>query len=241
MEIKPDVKKANNYSREQLYTILAHDLQGPVGNIKLMLDFLTNESDPEDFQSSKELLLNIKESANCIQEMLNDLLFWTRLHKNETDFNPVRFNLAHLIRENITLLKSTASRKKIRISADVDENMEVYADAYMITTILRNFLYNAIKFTRGDGNIHISAIENGEQIKVVVIDTGVGIPESDIEKLFQPDVYFKTTGTAKESGTGLGLMLCKDYIERNGGRIEVSSTEGNGSKFSFTIPKQRNS
>ena len=229
--------KSDSITREQLYTILAHDLQGPVGNIKVMLDFLTNEQDLLDDKTSKELLLSIKDSANSIHELLENLSFWTRLHKHEINFNPVRFSLAHLVRENLTLLKSAAVRKKIKLSSNIDENTEVFADEYMITTVLRNLVYNAIKFTKRGGIISVFAKEEKKCIKIEVSDTGIGIPAQDIEKLFQPDVYFKTKGTAKESGTGLGLILCKDFIEKNGGKIKVISEEGKGSTFSFTLPK----
>jgi len=229
----------NSKTREQLYTILAHDLQVPVGNIKVMLDFLTNDHELLDQKTSEEILMNVRDSANSIHEILENLLFWTRLHKHEINFNPVKFNLAHLVRENITLLKATGNRKKINLSAQVDENIEAFADEYMITTVLRNLMYNAIKFTKQGGKITVGAKEHKDHIKIEVTDTGIGIPKQDIEKLFQPDVYFKTSGTAKESGTGLGLMLCKDFIEKNGGKIKVTSTEGKGSKFCITIPKHR--
>ncbi len=229
--------KSDSITREQLYTILAHDLQGPVGNIKVLLDFLTNDQDLLDDKTSKELLLSIKDSANSIHELLENLSFWTRLHKHEINFNPVRFSLAHLVRENLTLFKSAAVRKKIKLSSNIDENTEVFADEYMITTVLRNLVYNAIKFTKKGGNISVFAKEEKKCIKIEVSDTGIGIPAQDIEKLFQPDVYFKTKGTAKESGTGLGLILCKDFIEKNGGKIKVISKEGKGSTFSFTLPK----
>jgi len=142
-----------------------------------------------------------------------------------------------LVRENLTLLKSAAVRKKIKLSSNIDENTEVFADEYMITTVLRNLVYNAIKFTKRGGIISVFAKEEKKCIKIEVSDTGIGIPAQDIEKLFQPDVYFKTKGTAKESGTGLGLILCKDFIEKNGGKIKVISEEGKGSAFSFTLPK----
>ena len=242
MDVQDDKSRKdeeNSKTREQLYTILAHDLQVPVGNIKVMLDFLTHEHELLDQKTSEEILMNVRDSASSIQEILENLLFWTRLHKHEINFNPVKFNLANLVRENITLLKTTAKGKKINLSSQVDESVEAFADEYMITTVLRNLMYNAIKFTKQGGKISVGAKEHKDHINIEVADSGIGIPKKDIEKLFQPEVYFKTSGTAKESGTGLGLMLCKDFVEKNGGKIKVVSTEGKGSKFIITIPKHR--
>ena len=229
-----------NITKDKLYTILAHDLKGPIHNIKVLLDFLTNEPELLDKKTSKELLLNVRESANSVQDLLEDFLFWTRMHKHEINYNPVRVNLSNLIRESTTLLRSSALNKNISIISDISENNLVYADEYMISTVLRNLLYNAIKFTKKRGNISISSEDQAGYIKVNVKDNGVGISEQDLKKLFRTDVHFSTKGTALEAGTGLGLVLCKDFIEKNGGLIKVESEKGLGSKFSFTIPKWKN-
>ena len=230
-------EKSTTISRDKLYAILAHDLKGPIGNIKVLLDFLTNESELLDKKTSKELLLSVRESTNSIHELLDDFLFWTRLNNNDIHYNPVRISLSNIIRGNITLLRSTAFSKNIKISSDVTESTAIFADEYMITTVLRNLIYNAIKFTKKDGEILISAKKQGESIKVIIKDNGVGISNEDIEKLFRSDIHHSTKGTAKEIGTGLGLILCKDFVEKNGGQIIVESKKDYGSVFSFTIPK----
>lgn len=233
-------EKSTTISRDKLYAILAHDLKGPIGNIKVLLDFLTNESELLDKKTSKELLLSVRESTNSIHELLDNFLFWTRLNNNDIHYNPVRISLSNIIRGNIALLRSTAFSKNIKISSDVTESTAIFADEYMITTVLRNLIYNAIKFTKNDGEILISAKEQGEFIKVIIKDNGVGISNEDIEKLFRSDIHHSTKGTAKEIGTGLGLILCKDFIEKNGGQIIVESKKDYGSVFSFTIPKWKN-
>lgn len=229
-------KESENITREKLYTILAHDLKTPVNSIRVMLDFLTNEPDLLDKKSSKELLMSVKESAHLIHELLDNFLFWTRMHKHDINFNPVRLKLSHTIRENITLLKSIAINKNIKISNKVSENLIVFADEYMLTTVIRNLVYNAIKFTRKGGEIKICASENGDTVEISICDNGIGILKDDLEKIFKTDVHFSTKGTMKESGTGLGLILCKDFIEKNGGQIFVESEQGKGSTFRFTIP-----
>ena len=127
---------------------MAHDLKEPVGNIKVMLDFLTNEPDLLDQKTSKELLQRVRESANNVHELLEDFLFWTRMFKQEIYFNPSCINMEQIIRENIVLLKSVASIKNIKIELQADRQVEAFADEYMITTVIRNLIYNAIKFTR---------------------------------------------------------------------------------------------
>jgi signal transduction histidine kinase len=237
LKVKSSNLPSESITREKLYTILAHDIKEPIGNIKVILDFLTNEPDLLDMKTSQELLKSVKESASSIHELLDNFLFWTRMHKHEIYFNPVRINLAHLVRENMTLLKGVASNKNIVIGADVDENLTVVADEYMMTTVLRNLIYNAIKFTSRGGGILVTAEETDGHVDLSVQDTGIGMKKTELENLFVPEVYYKSNGTAKESGTGLGLILCKDFIEKNGGKIKVESDEGFGSTFTFSLPK----
>jgi signal transduction histidine kinase len=230
-------KPSESITREKLYTILAHDIKEPIGNIKVILDFLTNEPDLLDMKTSQELLNSVKESASSIHELLDNFLFWTRMHKHEIYFNPVRINIAHLVRENITLLKGIAANKNIIIGTDVNESITVIADEYMMTTVLRNLIYNAVKFTSRGGGILVTARETDGYVELAVQDTGIGLRKAELENLFAPDVYYKSNGTSKESGTGLGLILCKDFIEKNSGKIKVESDEGFGSTFTFTLPK----
>ncbi|MCD4697871.1 MAG: HAMP domain-containing histidine kinase [Bacteroidales bacterium] len=229
--------KSSTITREMLYTVLAHDLKAPVGNIKVILDFLTNEPELLDKDTSKDLLCRVRESANNVHEMLKDFLFWGRMIKQDIYFHPRCIDLDQLVRENIMLLKSTATDKDISLQSNVNANIEIFADEYMMTTVLRNLLYNAIKFTPPDGIIHICAEDKANIVEVKIRDNGIGIPKSSIDKIFRSDLYLSTTGTAKEAGTGLGLILCKDFIEQNGGSICVRSEENEGSEFCFTIPK----
>jgi signal transduction histidine kinase len=235
--IQSNYKPSESITREKLYTILAHDIKEPIGNIKVILDFLTNEPDLLDMKTSQDLLNSVKESASSIHELLDNFLFWTRMHKHEIYFNPVRINLAHLVRENITLLKGVAANKNIIIGADVNETFTVIADEYMMTTVLRNLIYNAVKFTSRGGGILVMARETDGYVELAVQDTGIGLRKAELENLFVPEVYYKSNGTSKESGTGLGLILCKDFIEKNSGKINVESDEGFGSTFTFTLPK----
>ena len=230
-------EKSNTITREMLYTVLAHDLKAPIGNMKVILDFLTNEPDLLENTSSKELLYRVKESANTIHEMLEEYLFWGRMIKQDIYFHPRRIDLDQLIRENMMLLKTTAAEKEIYLQTNVVPNSEIFVDEYMMTTVIRNLLYNAIKFTRSGGIIKVLVNDDKKHYEVTIIDNGIGISKKNLGHLFRSDVYLSTKGTAKEKGAGLGLILCKDFIEKNGGTICVKSLEGKGSEFCFTVPK----
>jgi signal transduction histidine kinase len=238
---EPDLMLVNSgqLAKDKLYTVLAHDLKGPVGNIKVMLDFLTNEPELLDKQTSKNLLSRVKESANNIHELLEDFLFWSRMLKRDIYYCPTKIDAEQLIQESILLLRSTAASKKISISAQLPSNTWIFADEYMITTALRNLIYNAIKFTDEEGTILLTGNLSNNFLEIQVTDTGIGIAKDSLDKIFRTDVYFSTKGTAKETGTGLGLILCKDFIEKNGGQISVESTPNIGSTFTITIPRAK--
>ena len=216
--------------------MMAHDLREPLGNIKVMLDFLTNEPELLDKETSKDLLHRVKESANNIHDLLEDYLFWSRMFRQEIYFNPGKVDVGRIARENILLLKSTAAAKKITIRSTIPEQTFVFADEYMITTVIRNLVYNAIKFTPREGEIAVSGEAGEDVVEIRVSDNGVGIPRENLEKLFRTDIHLSTSGTDKETGSGLGLILCKDFIEKNGGDISIESTENRGSTFIFTLP-----
>lgn len=223
-------------TKDKLYNVMAKDLKEPLGNIKVMLDFLTNEPDLLDQQTSKDLLKRVKESAHSVHEMLEDYLFWSRMFKQEIYFNPGKADIGQICRENLVLLKTTAASKNIKLFSDVPEKTFALADEYMITTVVRNLLYNAIKFTQYDGTISISGEIKNEMIEIQVMDNGMGISRENLEKLFEADTKISTEGTEKESGSGLGLVLCKEFVERNGGHISVKSEPDVGSIIIFTLP-----
>jgi signal transduction histidine kinase len=233
-------QKETGITNDRLYAIMAHDLKGPVGNIKVMLDFLTNEPELLDQETSKDLLLRVRESANNVHELLEDFLFWSRMIKQDVHFNPRKTDLEKAVRENIHLVKSLAKAKEIDITYSIPESAWVMADEYMLHTILRNLLYNAIKFTEQGGLIEVIIENKVPEYVVTIKDNGIGIPSERLEKLFHVRGGYTTIGTAREMGTGLGLALCKDFIEKNGGRISAESIVGVGSSFRFTLPVDLN-
>jgi signal transduction histidine kinase len=228
--------KETGITKEQLYSIMAHDLKGPVGSIKVILDFLTNEPDLLDQETSKDLLIRVRESANNVHELLEDFLFWTRMIKENGYFNPGKTDLERAIRENTVLVRSLAAAKEIVMVVDMPRSAWVLADEYMLNTVLRNLLYNAIKFTGSGGQVKITVSIYDQDYKVTITDNGVGIPPERLKKIVHNLETFSTAGTAQELGTGLGLVLCRDFIEKNGGSFFAESTVGVGSSFGFTLP-----
>ena len=161
---------------------------------------------------------------------------WSRAQTGYISYSPVSIKLKDIIEETINLLLSDAQQKNITLESTVIAEIMVYADENMLKTILRNLIANAIKFTPNNGRIYIEAGNRKSEVEVIVGDTGVGISKEDIDKLFRIDTVFTTLGTADEKGTGLGLLLCKEFVEKHGGKIWIDSIEGKGSEFKFTLP-----
>jgi signal transduction histidine kinase len=185
--------------------------------------------------------------AKATFQLLENLLTWSQLQRGRIEYKPGPLELNELAETTIALLQKTAQSKQIRLEQTIEEGLNIYADQYMIDTVIRNLTSNALKFTPVGGQVTLSARRNGfsadlegtQWIEVSVSDTGVGISQKDIDKLFKIEVYHTTEGTAQEKGTGLGLILCQEMVEKNGGRIWVESELGKGAVFKFTVPSSQ--
>jgi signal transduction histidine kinase len=175
-------------------------------------------------------------SANNTLVLLDNLLVWAVSQNKEKNFKPVKINLYELLREEIENLKTLASQKQITLSHLIKPEVNVTADLQMVKTILRNLISNAIKYTNVNGEIVINACELKKFVEVTVKDNGIGISDENMRKLFKIDAFHSTPGTQDEKGTGLGLLLCKEFVELHGGNIRIESEAGKGSIFSFTLP-----
>lgn len=220
--------------KNKMFSIIAHDLRGPISTfrdgIKLILDNTIDEEDREPF------LNELFSSAGNTYELLENLLFWSRAQMNELKIKPERFNISNVVSKTIQVLKSISNGKTITIHENLIHAF-VYADKDMVTTSIRNILSNAIKFTPKEGNVFVDITIQGESfIKITIRDTGIGMSKNIQSKLFSEKETVTTKGTNKEKGSGLGLKLCKEFVEKNGGTISVESTKGHGSTFSITIP-----
>jgi signal transduction histidine kinase len=225
-----------NASKDKFFSIIAHDLRNPftalLGFTRMAAEGLNDWSHDE----IREMMKELGDSAETLYELLENLLSWSRLQRGVMDYFPDMFDISHIVNQNLALFSTIAEQKKIALISSLEPETFVFADGNMIDTVIRNLLSNALKFTNTGDSIEISAACDNSEIMIAVADTGVGIPETDLPKLFQLDVKYSNVGTAGEQGTGLGLLLCKDLIEKNQGTIWVESTVGTGTTFTFTLP-----
>jgi signal transduction histidine kinase len=193
----------------------------------------------EDFTKAEltESSKFMHESALTLFKLIENLLEWAQTQRGTISFTPQELNLSDIAIQNIGIINQRALQKGITIINEVMVTEKIYVDIKMIDTILRNLLSNAVKFTRRDGKVIVRAKKTkGEMVEVSVSDTGVGISEEDIKKLFKIEEKVSSKGTDGELSTGLGLLLCKEFVEKHGGKIWVESEVGKGSKFIFTVP-----
>jgi len=228
--------KEANATKDKLFSIIAHDLRGPIGNFQPILEVLTNEADLVEADRNS-LMDGLLQASKTTFSLLENLLNWARSQSNGIKLSPNHINISEIIHKNVDLLSTAASQKAIRIEVKTDDNLTAFADIDSINLVIRNLLSNAIKFTPNHGTITIFVSEIGRYIEVSIKDNGVGIKQEVIEKLFNLNSGFISSGTNQEKGSGLGLVLCKDFVEKNGGEIRVESTLGVGSKFIFTVPR----
>lgn len=229
-----------NVTKDKFFSIIAHDLKNPFHSIMGFSDLLSKNYDAIDNKKKKEFIKLINESSAGAFGLLENLLNWARTQTNRIKYNPVNLNIADIAKEVIQILSVNAENKNVKlILADDFEKVLAYADYNMIFTVLRNLMSNALKFTESGGTVKISGSESGDKVKISVSDTGVGMSAEDRDKLFRLDEFHTTSGTEGEAGTGLGLIVCREFILIHGGDIEVESEKGKGSTFSFTLSREK--
>jgi signal transduction histidine kinase len=226
-----------NADKDRFISILGHDLKNPFNNILGLSEVLTDEIASLKTEEIEDIAKDIHKSATITNNLLDDILMWAKTQQGKIPFNPLKLSFADICKNTIGPLNSTAHSKNITIDYSTVDNSIVYADIDMLKTVLRNLVSNAIKFTNNGGAININAEENSENTTISVSDNGVGIPTDNLAKLFDISEVLTTKGTAKETGTGLGLLLCREFVEKHGGKIWVESEVGKGSDFKFTLPK----
>ena len=228
-----------NASKDKFFSIIAHDLRSPFNSIIGFSEILLENAVKKNYDVMEEYSEIILMSSRRAMDLLSNLMEWTRSQTGRMDFNPGKVELVQLITGIGQLFHGIAEQKSIGIILEMPESAAIYADQDMLSTVLRNLISNAIKFTYFGGKITVSVQENPEEITVSIRDSGVGMKKEKLEKLFRIDSDSSTLGTNKEKGTGLGLILCKEFIEKHNGKIWVESEFGKGSVFRFTIQKQQ--
>lgn len=237
VSINEELKKTNA-SKDKFFSILAHDLKNPISSLIMFSELMTGEDEEISPEEMKEFLLLMKNLSKSTYELLENLLNWARVQTKNISLEITEFQLSDVVGRVIDLLKPTAGLKKISLVNDVNKNFVLTADENMITTVLRNLISNSIKFSTENKSIFVNADDNENEWIISVRDEGMGIEESLIDDLFKIDVHTSRQGTNHERGTGLGLVLCNEFIKLHKGSIEVKSKVNEGSEFIIHIPKE---
>jgi signal transduction histidine kinase len=224
-----------NASKDKFFSIISHDLKNPFTALVGLAEIIATDIDTLTQEELQKFATHIHRSAKGLYSLLENLLQWSRIQTGRIKFTPESCVLNEIIEDVSNLLEINAVNKHIELKRDLESGILVMIDKEMIQTVLRNLISNAIKFTNDGGTVTVATRRKDDYIEVSVRDNGVGMPEEDIEKLFRIDVHHSTVGTGKEKGTGLGLILCKEFVEKHGGDITVESKPGEGSLFRFTL------
>ena len=224
-------------SKNKLFHILSHDLRSPFNGILAFSQALADEAETlsrEEIQDFSQTVLN---SAEQFMHLIDNLLQCTRFELGSLEYQPNTVTIDSVVGNVLTLLKGNAAQKKVNLVYETNPATEVFADSTMLHSIFQNLIGNAIKFTPSNGRVTVCAADQGSMIQVSVIDSGVGVPPEKLAHLFELMAGRSTDGTAGEKGTGLGLLLCKDLVEKHGGQLWVDSVVGQGTSFHLTLPK----
>lgn len=222
--------------KNQFFSIIAHDLRGPLGSSVGLSEILVEEIDGYSLEEIKEITEMLHQSNKNSYKLLEDLLDWSRVQTGMIEFSPQKITLNNLINENIELNKNAALHKNINLCFESAEVVEVEADKNMIETVVRNLLTNAIKFTEKNGEITVILKQKDQKAEISIIDNGIGITDTVKEKLFKINRKATQKGTDNETGSGLGLLLCHEFIKKHKGEIWANGEPGKGSTFKFTLP-----
>ena len=225
-----------NRDKDKLFSVLAHDLRSPLGSMMNLTSLLAENLHDFDKAELHEIVGTLNKSATQTFQLFNDLLAWSAVQMGRGEREKELFPLYDVVAETVIILAAEANRKQVQINQVIDQNLEAFADRFAIQTVVRNLLSNAIKFTPAEGIITIGAEPLNDTVRISIQDTGIGISKEKQRKLFRVDEVSSSPGTEGEKGTGFGLLLCKDLVERNGGKIWMESEKGKGSKFYFTLP-----
>lgn len=225
-----------NSTKDKFFSIIAHDLRNPISNIVGLSEILFEKITDGKQEDSVRFAKLLTQTTNTTYELVDNLLTWSRSQSGKMQFRPDSVDIKEVVDSIVKQMEGAAHIKGIKLLSTLTDNIQVFVDNDMILTVLRNLVTNAIKFSSDGDKITLSASVDAKVVTVCVFDTGVGISEKVIDKLFKIDGNVKSEGTANEPGTGLGLILCREFIEKNDGEIWVESTEGEGSTFCFTLP-----
>ncbi|HPE34245.1 MAG TPA: hybrid sensor histidine kinase/response regulator [Bacteroidales bacterium] len=231
--------KQLNEEKNKLFSMVAHDLRNFVGGSHGLLKITLQKFDQMDRETLREYMEIVMENLEKTTLLMNELLAWSHKQSHALSFSPQHFLLKPEVLKNLDNYKTMAEGKNIRLIGEVPDDMKIFGDRLMISTILRNLIHNAIKYTDSGGTVTVTAYRENDRTYVAVIDTGVGIPEEYLHTIFDEKAESKP-GTSGEKGTAVGLKVCKNYVEKHHGSIYVKNNAGGGARFEFYIPEQAN-
>lgn len=235
--IEKDLQETNQ-TKDKFFSIISHDLRSPLSAMIGLSELLANEYDSFDESERKSVINSFRSSISDLYKLLQNLLTWSRSQSGKMQYNPEIIDLKQIIEDNIDLTSQQANQKSIRIQLNIEHKTIAWADKLMIDTVIRNLISNALKYTHRNGLIEISAHNNQSIVTVCITDSGIGMSETTRRKLFKIDEKISLQGTENERGTGLGLILCKEFVTINKGSITVDSELGKGSSFCISLPKR---
>ena len=236
IEVQKQKLEEINATKNKFFRIIAHDLRNPISTLVNSTAFLLTDIETLSFEKTKKFMGELNRLALSTYGLLENLLDWSSNEMGDIQNKPKMVSLVLIVNQNIELVQNRISEKNITLSVEVPNNIELFVDENMLNTVLRNLISNAVKFTKPGGNISISALISDGRYIIQVKDDGIGIPEQNITKLFSIDKSIVTPGTQNEKGAGLGLILCKEFVEKMGGTISVHSKQGFGTTFSIEFP-----
>ena len=225
-----------NAAKDKLFSIVAHDLRGPIASLAGMLEVIVVNPEMLGDDDSPMFLNELAFSARTLLHLIENLLSWAKNQRDAITYKPETICVNDIIDTQLNIFSGMAREKGVNLKARVDARIHVFADSDTIMTVMRNLLSNALKFTSETGEVEIGAERQGDIVEISIGDTGVGIPAERLETLFQGREQTTTFGTRNEKGSGLGLLLCKEFVENNGGTIRAESEPSKGSRFIFTLP-----
>jgi PAS domain S-box-containing protein len=228
--------RETNATKDKFFSIIAHDLKSPFNSILGFSELLRDEAKDMDIETIEKYAVIINSSSQHTLKLLDNLLVWATLQQGTIPFEPRMILLNELILSEVKGFRHASIQKNIGLTCDITENIILTADENMIGTVVRNLIANALKFTPQDGKVMVKAEIQNSLVSISVSDTGVGLTKENVDKLFRIETSFSTRGTENEKGTGLGLLLCKEFVEKHEGWIRVASVPGQGSMFIVTLP-----
>ncbi|TAE72920.1 MAG: HAMP domain-containing protein [Bacteroidetes bacterium] len=226
-----------NEVKDTFFSIISHDLRAPLNTLNGFLGVLKIQADAFSPEELKNFAEDMEKSIERLHNLLENLLQWSLSQTGDIEFKPQKIKLMTIVLNNVGLYTQIAKNKEINLITDVEDNIWIYADNNMTDFILRNLISNAIKFSNKNSTIEIISTHQNGYVQITVQDHGVGMSKEHLEKVFEPEEHISTTGTQSEKGTGFGLLLCKNFVEKNGGKIEVESIVNEGTKIHIFLPK----